>query len=103
MHPFIRIVPALALVLACTGCSLMGHSDQSTNGSDTAVHQANSSGSQAPTGDEAVNCAPDKIGSAAGQGSNCRHGTGGAASTPPDSSNSNDPNAPTAPPHSGPR
>jgi hypothetical protein len=101
MHHSISIVPALALVLACAGCSSMGHSDQSADSAK--MHQADSSGSQAPTGDEPVNCAPDKIGSAAGQGSNCRHGTGGAASTPPDSSNSNDPNAPTTPPHSGPR
>lgn len=98
MHHSISIVPALALVLACAGCSSMGHSDQSANGAGAGMHRADSGGSQAPTGDEAVNCAPDKIGSAAGQGSNCRHGTGGAASTPPDSSNSNDPNAPTSPP-----
>ncbi len=100
MHHSIRIVPALALALAFTGCSLMGHSDQSANGASQPLHRADSSGSQAPTGDEPVNCAPDTIGAAAGQGSNCRHGTGGAASTPPDSSNSNDPNAPTSPPRS---
>lgn len=98
MHRSINIVPALALVLACGGCSLMRHPDQNANGAGTGMHRADSSGSQAPTGDEAVNCAPDKIGSAAGQGSNCRHGTGGAASTPPDSSSSNNPNTPTSPP-----
>ena len=97
MHKSTSIVPALALALACTGCSLMGHSDQSANQTGTRTHQAQADESR-PTGDEPVNCAPDKIGSAAGQGSNCRHGTGGAASTPPDSSSSNDPNAPTSPP-----
>lgn len=98
MHHSTNIVPALALVLACAGCSSMGHSDQSASGSSSSMHRADAGGSQAPTGDEPVNCAPDKIGSAAGQGSNCRHGTGGATSTPPDASNSNDPNAPTSPP-----
>jgi hypothetical protein len=97
MHHSTSILPALALVLACAGCSSMGHSDQSANQAGASTHRAVARDSR-PTGDEPVNCAPDKIGSAAGQGSNCRHGTGGAASTPPDSSNSNDPNAPTSPP-----
>lgn len=94
MNRSTTIVPTLALVLALGGCSLMRHSDNANESGD--MHQADASKVQ--SGDAQADCAPDKIGSAAGQGSNCRHGTGGATSTPPDSSNSNDPNAPTSSP-----
>jgi hypothetical protein len=96
MKNSMRLVPALALVLAVGGCSMMGHSDQDRSGSSSSMHRADAT--QPANSDPNANCAPDTIGSAAGQGSDCRHGTGGAATTPPDSSNSNEPNAPTSPP-----
>jgi len=95
MHHSIKILSAFAALVIATGCTTT-EPDRGTDSSG--MHRADST--QAPTGDEPVNCAPDKIGSAAGQGSDCRHGTGGATSTPPDSSSSNNPDASTSsPPH----
>ena len=93
MNPLFKTLSAFAILLAAAGCS----TTQSDHGSSRGMRQAEAT--QSPDADENVNCAPGKIGAAAGQGSDCRHGTGGAASTPPDSSSSNDPNAPTSPPH----
>jgi len=89
-----QLLPALTLALALGGCSLMRSPHHESNANDN-MHRAEAT---QPTGDEPVNCAPDRIGAAAGQGSNCRHGTGGAVSTPPDSSSSNEHNTPTTPP-----
>jgi hypothetical protein len=97
MHRPIGVVPAFALALALGACSSMGQSDHQGSGPD-GMHRAEASETAPDNGDSAANCAPDRIGAAAGQGSDCRHGTGGATSTPPDSSNSNDPKAPTTPP-----
>ncbi len=98
MNHSTRIVPALTLALALVGCSTMGHSDQDTNGKSGEMHQAEAPRTERSSADSPANCAPDRIGSAAGQGSDCRNETGGATSTPPDSSNSNDTNVPTTPP-----
>jgi hypothetical protein len=95
MNPSSKILAAFAAALAICGCSTT-QSDRDSNASGGGMHRAEAMPST--SGDSSVNCAPDKIGSAAGQGSDCRHGTGGATSTPPDSSSSNDPNAPTSPP-----
>ena len=80
MKQLIRIVPAAALVFIFGGCSSMNHD---TSGSESQMHRAD------------ANCPPDKVGSAAGQGTNCRNDTGGASSTPSDSSNSNEPETTT--------
>src|SRR3569833_1987240 len=94
----IRIFPALGLARVLGGCSLMRPSDHDSNGNGNGMHRADATGSEPARTDPSDNCPPDKIGSGAGQGSDCRHGTGGATSTPPDSSNSNDPHTPTTPP-----
>jgi hypothetical protein len=94
-----------ALGISLAGCSMMKSPDTESSGTNGTMHRADA-GTTAPARQSSGKCAPDKVGDAAGQGSDCSDTStsgsrsGGANPTPPDSSSSNDPNASsTAPPH----